>query len=195
MNGLELAAGSLMRFYFFFLFSALAMAQIEGRSTVTVGVGGGFPTGGDLTSTNHIPNSAAYSASYEFRLFKYLAPEVGLVNLTPYFPQFQAGNDLIPATRERVTLLSFGLRGILPLKQGRIELLAGVGGAHVFNSGYEDFVYYNASRTIWQINGGGRVAIDHRRRFWVGPTVRFSRDGGRPTQEWLSLTGDFGVRF
>jgi hypothetical protein len=26
-------------------------------------------------------------------------------------------------------------------------------------------------------------------------TLRFSRDGGRPTQEWVSLTGDFGLRF
>jgi hypothetical protein len=65
----------------------------------------------------------------------------------------------------------------------------------VFTS-YDDYIfYYNAPRTIWQINGGGRIALDKRRRFWVGPTVRFSRDGGRPTQEWISLTGDFGFRF
>ena len=39
-----------------------------------------------------------------------------------------------------------------------------------------------------------RIAIDKRGHFWIGPTVRFSRDGGRPTQEWVSLTGEFGFR-
>jgi hypothetical protein len=164
-----------------------------GRSTFSVGAGGGFPAGGELTSTSQVPDSAAFSASYEFRVFKYLAPEVGVVNLIPNIPQ--SGRYPLPSLRERVTLLSFGAHGILPLRDGRIELLAGAGGAHVFTS-YDDYIfYYNAPRTIWQINGGGRIALDKRRRFWVGPTVRFSRDGGRPTQEWISLTGDFGFRF
>jgi hypothetical protein len=40
---------------------------------------------------------------------------------------------------------------------------------------------------LWQVNGGGRIALDKRRHFWVGPTVRFSRDGyRRPTEEFVS---------
>jgi hypothetical protein len=176
-----------------FCFSISLFGQ-WGRSTFSLGAGGGFPTGGELTSTSQIPDSAAFSAGYEFRLFKYLAPEVGVVNMIPDIPQNYKGY-VLPSLRERVTLLSFGAHGILPLRQGRIELLAGAGGVHAFTSNYYEFFYFNAARTIWQINGGGRIALDKRRRFWVGPTVRYSRDGGRPTQEWVSLTGDFGFRF
>jgi hypothetical protein len=115
-----------------------------GRSTFSVGVGGGFPTGGELTSTSQIPDSAAFSASYEFLLFKYLAPEVGVVNLTPNIPQNYKGYTL-PSLRERATLLSFGAHGIVPLRQGRIELSAGAGGVHVFTSNYDEFFYFNAA--------------------------------------------------
>jgi hypothetical protein len=165
-----------------------------GRSTFSLGAGGGFPTGGEMTSTSQIPDSAAFSASYEFRLFKYLAPEVGLVNLIPDVPQNYKGYPL-PSLRERVSLLSIGAHGILPLRRGRIELLAGAGAAHLFTTYNDLFFYFESPHTIWQISGGGRIALDKRRHFWIGPTVRFSRDGGRPTEEWLSLTGDFGFRF
>jgi hypothetical protein len=175
--------------------SFTVFCQDGGRNTVTVGAGGGFPTGGELTSTFGVPDSAAFSASYEFRLFKYLAPEVGVVNMIPDVPETGGDGFPLPPARARVTLLSFGAHGILPLKQGRIELLAGAGGVHVFTTNNDEFLFFNAPRTIWQINGGGRIALDKRRHFWVGPTVRFSRDGGRPTQEWVSLTGDFGFRF
>jgi hypothetical protein len=173
---------------------ALTVLGQWGRSTFSIGAGGGFPTGGELTSTSQVPDSAAFSAAYEFRLFKYFAPEVGVVNLIPNVPENNDGYPL-PPSRARVTLLSFGAHGILPLRQGRIELLAGAGGAHVWATDNYDFFYYNAPRTIWQLNGGARIALDKRRHFWIGPTVRFSRDGGRPTQEWASLTGDFGFRF
>ena len=118
-----------------------------------------------------------------------------MVNMIPNVQQTDGGGFLLPPARARVTLLSFGAHGILPLKQGRIELLAGARGVRVFTSNDNEFLFYNAPRTIWQINGGGRIALDKRRHFGVGPAVRFSRDGGRPTQEWVSLTGDFGFRF
>jgi hypothetical protein len=158
----------------------MAFSQEAGRNTVTIGVGGGFPSGGSFT--HGFSDSAAFSASYEFRLFRYLAPEAGVVNL---IPNSQFGTFI---TRERVTLISAGVRGIAPLRRGRIELFAGAGGAH-------GAVASLSSNWLFQVNGGGRVAIDRRHRFWIGPTVRFSRDGGRPTEEWVSLTGDFGFRF
>ncbi len=170
-------------------FSWALFGQFE-RGTLSVGAGGGFTAGGEnLYQTNYLPNSAAFSAAYEFRLFKYLAPEVSVVNLTPLVPQF--GKYPLPSTRERVTLVSLGARGILPLDQGRIELFAGGGAVNVSSSD----AYLELGGWIWQVNGGGRVAIGKRRRFWVGPTVRLSRNGGRPTEEWVTLTGDFGFRF
>ena len=167
-------------------------SQDAGRNTVMIGAGGGFPSGG--YRTDGISNGAAFSASYEFRLFKYLAPEVGVVNMLPnvnYFGEYERQTYM-----ERVTLLSMGVRGIVPLRQGRMELFGGVGAAHLWSSDIELTVLgYQSPRWLLQVNGGGRVAIDRRRRFWIGPTVRFSRDGGRPTEEWVSLTGDFGFRF
>jgi len=93
-----------------------------------------------------------------------------------------------------VTLLSFGGRGIAPFERGRIELFAGAAAVRVFSSNSELF-FYNSPHWIGQVNGGARIAIDERRHFWIGPALRFSRDGGRPTQEWVSLTADFGFRF
>jgi hypothetical protein len=187
-----------MRMFRFFLLTSFCLLSVfcqdSGRNTVTVGVGGGFPAGGEeVYVTYGLPNSAAFSASYEFRLFKYFAPEVSVVNLIPATPN-QDPHYSVPPDRVRVTLLSFGGRGIAPLKQGRIELFAGAAAVHITSSDPELLDYGSAS-WLAQINGGGRIAIDKRRHFWIGPTVRFSRDGGRPTQEWVSLTGDFGFRF
>src|SRR5271165_21141 len=101
-------------------FSITVFSQEAGRNTVSIGVGGGFPVTG--RRTEGIANGAAFSASYEFRLFKYLAPEVDVVNL---IPNVEYGSKFgIVTSRERVTLLSFGVRGIAPLSPGRIELFA-----------------------------------------------------------------------
>jgi hypothetical protein len=93
----------------------------------------------------------------------------------------------------RATLFSFVARGIAALKQRGIELFAGAAAVRVSSSGPEllDF----ASPWIGQIDGGGRIAVDKSRHFWIGPTVRFSRNASRPTQEWVSLTADLGFRF
>jgi hypothetical protein len=172
-------------------FQLMAFSQEAGRNTVTFGAGGGFPSGGYRTAG--LSDSAAFSASYEFRLFKYLAPEAGVLNMIPNV--LNNSEFGLFTSRERVTLLSLGVRGIAPLGQGRVELFAGAGAAHLWSSDQELVQGFQSPTWLLQINGGGQVAIDHRRRFWIGPVVRFSRDGGRPTEEWVSLTGDFGFRF
>jgi hypothetical protein len=174
--------------------SMTALCQDSGRNTVSVGVGGGFPAGGEnVFVTYGLPDSAAFSAAYEFRLFKYFAPEVGVVNLIPNIASY-SGHGQTTFSRERVTLISFGGRGIAPLMGGRIELFAGAGGVHVSSSGAL-LIGYGATSWLAQVDGGGRIAIDKRRHFWLGPTVRFSRNVSRPTQEWVSLTAGFGFRF
>jgi hypothetical protein len=173
-------------------FALMAFSQEAGRNTITLGVGGGFPSGG--TGIWGIPDSAAFSASYEFRLLKYLSPEVAVVNT---IPNVNYGGEYGPViSRERITLLSFGPRGVAPLMHGRMELFAGVGAAHLWSTDLELTVLgYEAPRWFVQLSGGGRIAIDRRHRFWIGPTVRFTRDGARPTEEWVALTGDVGFRF
>jgi hypothetical protein len=166
-----------------------ALSQ-TGGSTASIGVGGGFPAGG--YRTNPFSGSAGFSASYEFRLFRYLAPDVGLSNL---IPNYAYGSKYgITESRERVTFLSLGVRGVLPLAEGRVELFAGPAAAHIWSS-VAEFTRFQSPNWLLEIDGGGRMAIGKSRRFWIGPTVRFSRDGGRPTEEWVSLTADFGFRF
>jgi len=46
--------------------------------------------------------------------------------------------------------------------------------------------YYNGS--LLQYSGRATVAVDRRRHFRVGFTVRTWRDTGRPIQQWLSTT-------
>jgi len=171
--------------------SLAVFGQDAGRNTVTVGAGGGFPSGGYRTGA--WSDSAAFSAGYEYRLFKYLAPEVGIVNLIPNMTNYTKFGSF--TSRERVTLISLGARGIVPLMDNRIELFAGAGAVHVGSSDFNLTAGYHSPTWLLQVSGGGRMAIDHRHRFWIGPTVRFSRDAGRPTEEWVSLAADIALRF
>lgn len=168
-----------------------AFAQTGQFGTLSIGAGGGFPSGG--YRTNGFSNSAAFTGAYELRFWKYIAPHVDLVNLLPTYANYSKFG--VSYSRERVTLLSFGVRGIVPLAGGRIELFAGPGVVHVWSSQSELTTGFQAPRWLLGIDGGARIAIDRKHRFWIGPTVRYSRDGGRPTEEWVSLTGDLGVRF
>jgi hypothetical protein len=169
----------------------VAFGQTGRFGTLSIGAGGGFPASG--YRTEQFSNSASLAAAYEFRLWRYVAPHLDLVNLLPNYANY--GEFGVSHSRERVTLLSFGVRGVVPLARGRVELFAGPAAVHVWSSQFELTSGYHAPDWLFGIDGGGRIAIDRRHRFWIGPTVRYSRDGGRPTEEWVSLTGDLGVRF
>ncbi len=110
-----------------FLLPLTAYCQGAGTSTITVGVGGGFPAGGYLTDS--FSNVSSFSGNFEFRLHQYAAVEVGVENFLADFQNFSRGGEF--TTRERVTFLPLGLRGVLPLGQGRIELFLGGCGARV----------------------------------------------------------------
>ena len=170
------------------LFSASAANLQFGSSTFTAGVGGVFPQSGAYTVAP-FHDGPTFSGEYEFGLHKFLAADIGVEN---FLPNYDTGSRLGGAvSRERVTLLSFGLRGVLPLG-GRAELFAGTGGAKRGSS--NDFNPYGNS-LLWQLNGGVRLALDRAKHWRVGPTVRLYRDLGRPTEEWLSVTGEVGYRF
>lgn len=138
-------------------------------------------------------NGPAFSAGYEFRIFRYVAPEFGVVVLLPNnATQYQT---LTTFSREHLTLLSFGGRGVLPLSHDRLEVFAGLGGAYMNSSYYQWVGYYGTSRWLFQVQSGFRASLDRRRRFWLGPTVRYSRSNGSAGPVWVSLTADFGFRF
>jgi hypothetical protein len=164
-------------------------AQSFGSSTLTVGVGGAFPASGYLTFPFH--NGLSVAGEYELRLHKFVAADVGVDNFVLNADNFTRTGSV--QTLERITLLPFGLRGILPLADGRTELFLGTGGAYLWSTDYDLRSF--GEGLLWQLNGGARVAIDRSRHFHVGASARYYRDLGRPTQQWVSLTGDFSYRF
>jgi hypothetical protein len=166
-----------------------ASAQRLGSSTFIVGAGGAFPVSGYQTFPFHTGLSVA--GEYELGLHRFFAANIGVDNFVMNVDNFTRFGSFL--TRERVTLMPFGLRAIAPLGEGRGELFAGTGGAYLWTSDYD--LHSFGGGLLWQLNGGVRVAIDRAKHFRVGGTARFYRDLGRPTQEWVSVTGDFSVRF
>ncbi len=172
------------------LVSAVSPAQSSGLSaTAAFGAGAGVVVGG--YANNQFQTGAVYTGDLELRLLKYLSAEIGVDNMLLDYTSYSGSGST--TSRERLTLMPFGLRGILPLANGRAELFAGAGGAYTWLSNESQF--YKPSRALVQANAGGRVALDRRRRFWLGVTARFYRDVGRPTVEWSSVAGDLGFRF
>jgi len=203
-----------MRFRMCMLLLSVAVTSVLGQdssrsSTVTLGVGG---SGGGY-------GGPAFTGRYEYRFFKYLAGEAGVDTTLPsvfsyqYVPIFSISSGTFPTTiysstqtgytyfpfqnRDRVTMLPFGIKGILPLANGRVELFLGAGGAYVWSS--RRFSAVSAWRE--QTSIGGRVALDRHRRFWVGTTWRFYGDLGNLSNRyvtdynWYTGTADVGFRF
>lgn len=174
-------------------------------STVTLSAGGEVPTYNQFGESN----GPAFRGNYEFRLLKYLALEAGVETMLPkttqylYSPVFNLGQPsnvffsssspyvLIEAKdTEQNTFLPFGVKGILPVRGSRIELLGGFGGAYVWHS---DGSFRNA--WVTQTNVGARIAVDQGRHFWLGTSGHFYSNFGSRRQEWLSWTADLGLRF
>ncbi len=177
-------------------------------STLTMGVGG-LPYSDSEYYPQLQKGGPAFTANYDYRLLKYLAAEVGTDILLPSGKAYVqsasilSGQNLIPSVSNcpsctvlvsgtsRVSLLSYGFKGILPLANGRVELFAGVGGAYGWNSvlgGSRDSAFGQASL-------GGRLALDRDHRLWLGATLRGYDSFGSGHQAWVPLTFELGIRF
>jgi hypothetical protein len=177
-------------------------------STLTLGAGG-TPYSDNALYPGIQTGGPAFSGNYEFRISKFLAVEGGTDILLPSGLRYRqtavlAGSNLlsyyvspccsmvgmISTERSRVTFLNYGVKGILPLANERLELFAGIGGAYEWNSmgGY-------LSGVLAQAHLGARVAVDRGRRFWLGTTLRGYGSFGQNRQDFVPLTFDFGVRF
>jgi hypothetical protein len=88
-------------------------------------------------------------------------------------------------SREPLKLLDYGVRGVAPLGDGRVELSAGLGGGYVWHK----YPYYGQNEALLQYSGKASIALDHQRRWRAAFAIRAWRDLGRPTQQWLSTSG------
>jgi hypothetical protein len=179
-------------------------------STVTLSAGG------QVYSYDHFDERGgpAFDGRYEYRLWKYFALEAGVDTLLPESHTAllvslisngviltslgsNCGNCVIVpiAERTQVRLLPFGAKGILPIVSGRVELFAGIGGAYAWHSDYGQ----TGDGMLAQANLGGRFALDQKRHFWLGTSLRGYSTGysnyGSNRQTWVSWTADFALRF
>ena len=170
------------RYLVFLVFIPILAAQDgETRHNLEVGGGGVYPIGGWLAS--EYSAGPALHAGYQLRLLKYLAAEGGWTG--SWLPGTSCSRYGCEHPVGRVGFLDYGLRGIVPVAAGRVELSAGLGGGYIWY-GPGDAPYYNGS--LLQYSGRATVAVDRRRHFRVGFTVRTWRDTGSPIQQWLSTT-------
>ncbi len=201
----------MFRTFLLALVPALTLFAQDGlhSSTLTLSAGGEVPTRNDFGESS----GPVFSGNYEFRIFKYLALEAGVdtmlpkthsyqafsvlsgANLVSYFP-LQGGQCapcvlVIQPNRTRVTLVPFGVKGILPLRSNRVELFAGGGGAYAFHADFGNF----RDAMLVQASLGGRVALDHGHHFWLGTSGHFYSNFGSARQEWATWSADFGIRF
>ena len=170
------------RYLVFLVFIPILAAQNgETRHNLEVGGGGVFPIGGWLAS--NYSTGPALHAGYQLRLLKYLAAEGGWTGA--WLPGSSCSRYGCEHPVGRVGFLDYGLRGIVPVAAGRVELSAGLGGGYIWY-GPGDAPYYNGS--LLQYSGRATVAVDRRRHLRVGFTARTWRDTGSPIQQWLSTT-------
>jgi hypothetical protein len=177
-------------FLVFLSFVAAARAQSGySRHTLTVGAGIISPVSGWKTSSYDA--GPAVNLSYGCRVDRHLQAEVGYTGaLSRYTDCYKFGCSL---ERKRVSLMDYGLRAILPLKNEHVQISAGLGGGYIWNDLGSLNSFHND--VLIQYSGRMSVALDARQRFRVGSTLRFWRDIGRPTQQWLTVSGDFTYGF
>jgi hypothetical protein len=193
---------------------AVAFGQDSAHSsTLTLGVGG-LPYSDNANYPNLQSGGPTFHGNYEYRLSRYFAVEGGANILLPsgeFYSHTQvaslpAGQSLayfnsansscidcatLVSGRSRVTLLTYGLKGILPLANNRLELFGGLGGAYAWNSEFGG----ELNAAFAQLSLGGRFALDRRGRFWLGTTLRGFTSFGPGRQAWVPLTVDLGIRF
>jgi hypothetical protein len=180
--------------------TCLANAQSDPRNGFTFS--GGYARSIHSSCCATTETAASLGATYGYRVFRNLEIEAGVVTALYPTPEIRGANyDIKP--NDRFIWVPFGLRGILPLHSGRIELSAAAGGL------YEKYSVSNPnsnlglqSRAGWggYFAGGAAMAIDRGRHFWLGASPRWflanaNQGFGYQHDRWFAITGDFSVRF
>ena len=175
-----------------------AGAQPDPRNSITFS--GGYAR--DIHASCCQTDSAlSLGASYGYRVFPFLQLEAGATTALHPRPEIRGANyDIKP--EDRFIWVPFGVRGVLPLRRGRVELSAGGGGL------YEKYSVSNPDSGIglatydgWggYFVAGAAASIDRRRHFWLGASPRWflANAGykGYTHDRWFVITGDFSFRF
>lgn len=149
-----------------------------------IGAAGVFPLSGFRTYDYEA--GPGWRAGYEFRPAKHFAADAGFTQTWPITAE-NCGRFGCEYAREKLGLLDYGVRGILPVAQGRLELSVGIGGAYVWHPfGYSG--PFGSDGALLQYSGKASFALSQQGRVRANVSVRGYRDLGRPTQQWLATT-------
>jgi|GEM_PF-3389692 hypothetical protein len=165
----------------------MAMPRVD----VGVDAAGVFPVGGYVAE--EYSSGPGLRVGGEFRFAKHLAADAGWTGawMATFYDCDRFG---CAYSRLENKLLDYGLRGILPLAGGRVELSLGVGGGYIwFDPASSDHYYYNGS--LFQYSGKAAVALGRGGHWRANFTVRTWRDLGRPVQQWLSTAAGISYGF
>jgi hypothetical protein len=173
------------------LFATMSIAgSAQGlRQEVSVGAGALSPLSGFIADGR--TTGFDLRVGYQLRLKNHIGAELGWTGAWPSRTEF--GRDFDQVVRDRLQLVDYGVRGIVPVARDRVELSAGIGGGYIWYDQGPSNSYLNSS--LLQYSGRVAAPLNSRRRLWIGVTFRAWRDLGRPTQQWLSTTGDLTYRF
>ncbi len=201
-----------------FLTLALAvplLAQPFPRHHVAFGAGAALP-GGDLAAP--FKTSGAITAGYGYRVYRNLQADIGLDTA------FGAGRvrDFLVSDygylriRDFEWMVPFGARLVLPLKEGKVEISGGGGGAYMryserlrqISSYYRFECPYCEARSGWGTYGlvSGSVGLDRYNTFRIGVTAKVYRghtdggtigslENGRTLDRWINTFAVFSVSF
>jgi hypothetical protein len=114
------------RLVFVLTVASFASAQPQLRHSVTFGLGSAI---GNPRACCEKDTAVSLAATYGYRLFRHFQIEAGMTTALHPTPELQGANFTIQPT-DRFIWVPFGLRGILPLRSGRIELSAAGGGLY-----------------------------------------------------------------
>lgn len=183
-----------MRAFFLFLgLAACAAAQSEMRNTVTFS--GGFAHNvGNSCCGDSAPSLAL---TYDYRLFPHVDLEAGVDTALSLGTEARGANYDYKAD-DRFLWVPFGLKGVFPLRSGRVEVSVGAGGLYEKYMAGDNSGFFT-SRDAWggYASGGAAVALDQRRHFWIGasPQLFVANTGSGYHSRWFVLNVGLGFRF
>jgi hypothetical protein len=182
----------------FFLFGLVVCANAQSGMRNTVTFSGGFAHN---VGNNCCGESApSVAVTYAYRLFPHLDVEVGVDTALSLGSEARGANYDFKAA-DRFVWVPFGLKGILPLREGRVELSAGAGGAYEkYSVGHPAESVGFVSRDGWggYVAMGAAVALDGRRHFWLvtSPHLFFANsNNGYAHDRWFVVNLGFALRF
>jgi hypothetical protein len=186
-----------MKFFFLLFFVSLtSFAQTTPRNSLTGSVGYARQLNPSCCQTD---TAVSFGVTYGRRIMRYLEAEAGVTIAKNPAPEIRGANfDIKPD--DRFIWIPFGVRGVLPLHGGRVEISAGGGGL------IDKYSVSNPNPAVGLVShagvggyldGGAAIAITPSRRFWLGASthVYLANIDEATHDRWMTLNAEFSYRF